>query len=75
MRLSAELVARLEDLAELGIHGTTYTEAAENLVREQIVHLIETDFFERAQKTRGLRQRPQGGKGVQQRKAPKTRSG
>ncbi len=75
MRLSAELVARLEDLAELGIHGTTYTEAAENLVREQIVHLIETDFFERAQKTRGLRQRTPGGRRAQQRKVAKTNGG
>jgi hypothetical protein len=52
LRLSLQLRDRLEDLAELGIYGTNKTEVAENLIREQIVGLIKSDFFERAKKTR-----------------------
>ncbi len=65
LSLSNEVVDRLLDLAELEVYGTSKTEVAENLVREQVARLIATDFFDRARKTRKLsqarrRSRPRG---------------
>jgi hypothetical protein len=51
LRLSTQLIERLEELAKFGYHGTTRTEVAENFVRDEIVRLIATDFFERARRT------------------------
>lgn len=64
LRLSEELRRRLEDLAIQGLYGSTRTEVAENLVREQIVSLVKSDFFARARRTQALsgrRQRRKGG--------------
>jgi hypothetical protein len=60
LSLSDELVARLIDLAQFEVYGTSKTEVAENLVREQIVNLIKTDFFDRARKTRRLSRTSKG---------------
>ena len=54
LRLSKQLLRRLEDLAAQGLYGTTRTEVAENLVREQIVSLVKSDFFARARRTQAL---------------------
>ena len=56
LSLSNEVVDRLLDLAELEVYGTSKTEVAENLVRDQVARLIATDFFDRARKTRKLSQ-------------------
>ena len=56
LSLSNEVVDRLLDLVELEVYGTTKTEVAENLVRDQVTRLIATDFFDRARKTRKLSQ-------------------
>ncbi len=54
LSLSNEVVDRLLDLVELEVFGTSKTEVAENLVREQVTRLIATDFFDRARKTKKL---------------------
>ena len=51
LRLSPTNYAHLERLAALGEFGDTPTEVAENLVKDQIIRLISTDFFERARRT------------------------
>lgn len=63
LRLSEQLRRRLEDLASQGLYGTTRTEVAENLVREQVVNLVKSDFFARARRTQALSTRRQGRKG------------
>jgi hypothetical protein len=54
LRLSPTLHGHLVRLAGLGEYGDTPTEVAENLLREQVVRLISTDFFERARRTQRL---------------------
>ncbi len=45
LRLSPEIVAYLERLAELGIHGKTPSEVAKTLIGREIERLIREDFL------------------------------
>ncbi len=42
---SQAVVAYLNDLVDLGLHGSSPTEAAERLVETEIKHLIETGYL------------------------------